>query len=142
MCIFLIHFCFTFSGTLTHGKMSVINAFLSNKITNSNEILHWIASTEVNSSHPIAKAIVSYCSEKCNTSTFETVQDFENIAGYGVKCKIKNTKIEIGTLEWINPKTLDEEIIKSSNNMQDLGYIGMYNTKKNRFFPLFFFFCF
>ncbi len=78
------------TGTITQGKPE-LNGIFTNKSLSENEALKLCASLEKLSRHPLAKAITNSYS-----GDFYTVEDFEEIAGFGIKAKINNNKITIG----------------------------------------------
>ncbi|KAF5478282.1 hypothetical protein F2P56_004854 [Juglans regia] len=86
------------TGTLTVGKPVVIDKRLltSMAVQDFNEL---IAATEVNSEHPLAKAIVEYAKkfrEDGENLAWPEAQDFISITGHGVKAIVRNKEIIIG----------------------------------------------
>ncbi|MEA4956465.1 Copper-transporting P-type ATPase [bioreactor metagenome] len=74
------------------------------------EIIKLIASLENNSNHPIAKSIVKKADEL--GLNLDSVDNFENITGKGLKGEIGGKKIIVG-----NNLLLDDENISSSENI-------------------------
>ena len=70
------------TGTITKGKLSITDQKYIN--TNKGELLKLLQSLESRSNHPLAKSICNNITELYN------VEDFEEIAGKGVKGKIKD----------------------------------------------------
>lgn len=83
------------TGTLTEGKPTVTDIFLVKAQTSADDVLALAASIERLSEHPLAQAVVRAASEK-NLPLTE-VTDFENIAGKGVRAKIGNETVLIGS---------------------------------------------
>lgn len=70
------------TGTLTQGQFSV-RTVATNGTVSRDELLRLIASVELSSTHPIAKAIVSYAEGQHITP--DTPLSVSEIAGYGMK---------------------------------------------------------
>ncbi|KAL0542259.1 hypothetical protein IC582_022357 [Cucumis melo] len=85
------------TGTLTIGKPVVVNVKLTNT-TVLEELLELTAATEVNSEHPVAKAIVEYAKQfkKEQNPIWPEAQEFISIPGHGVEAIVKNKKITVG----------------------------------------------
>jgi len=96
------------TGTLTKGEPEVTD------VVGDGKILQLAASIEVKSEHPLAEAIVKEARKK-KLGPVE-VQDFEAIAGHGVKGIIDDKQILVGTEKLMNkfninitPDILDEK---------------------------------
>lgn len=74
------------TGTLTYGKPVVTDVIPLND-QSSAELLHWAASLDALSEHPVAAAIVAHCAQSHGTERCDLlpVTEFEAIAGRGVK---------------------------------------------------------
>ncbi|XP_042948740.1 probable copper-transporting ATPase HMA5 isoform X1 [Carya illinoinensis] len=96
------------TGTLTVGKPMVVNTrLLTNMLLQDFYIL--IAATEVNSEHPLAKAIVEYAKnfvEDKENPAWPEARDFISITGHGVKAVVQNREIIVGNKSLI----LDQNI--------------------------------
>ena len=79
------------TGTLTQGKLMVSDVLSFDQNISEDELLKMVASVEVRSEHPLAKAITAHADEK--GLTLFPVSDFQMIPGKGVSAKIKG-KIE------------------------------------------------
>ncbi len=91
------------TGTLTEGKMRLTD--LVSKSLDEDAFLQLVASAEINSEHPIAKAIVNAAKEK-EIKTLKT-ESFEAVAGKGLSAKINGQVVFIG-----NDKLMLENSIK------------------------------
>jgi len=85
------------TGTLTYGKPVVTDVIPLNE-QSSAELLHWAASLDAQSEHPVAAAIVAHCAgahgtERCNLLP---VTEFEAIAGRGVKGRFNGQTHYVG----------------------------------------------
>ncbi|XP_060207090.1 probable copper-transporting ATPase HMA5 [Lycium barbarum] len=86
------------TGTLTMGKPVVVNTKLFKSMV-LREFYELVAAAELNSEHPLAKAIVEYAKkfrEDEENPQWPEVQDFESITGHGVKATVHNKKLIVG----------------------------------------------
>ncbi|GMY30297.1 probable copper-transporting ATPase HMA5 isoform X2 [Fagus crenata] len=86
------------TGTLTVGKPVVVNTRLL-KNMELREFYLLVAATEVNSEHPLAKAIVEYAKklvEDKENPAWPEARDFISITGNGVKAIVHNKEIIVG----------------------------------------------
>ncbi|WMV43873.1 hypothetical protein MTR67_037258 [Solanum verrucosum] len=86
------------TGTLTMGKPVVVNTKLFKSMV-LREFYELVAAAELNSEHPLAKAIVEYAKkfrEDEENPRWPEVQDFESITGHGVKAVVHNKKLIVG----------------------------------------------
>ncbi|URE06382.1 copper-transporting ATPase [Musa troglodytarum] len=86
------------TGTLTTGNPVVVNTrLLKNMVLR--DFYEYVAAAEVNSEHPLAKAIVQYA-KKFSTDEENPVwpeaQDFIAITGHGVKARVGNKEVVVG----------------------------------------------
>jgi len=95
------------TGTLTEGKPVVTDAIAFNNFTEV-QVLGYTASLEAKSNHPIAKAILQE-TEKRNI-TLQNIENFESIAGYGLKAKIENKVVLIGKEQLLKNESVDSGI--------------------------------
>ncbi|MCS1351492.1 heavy metal translocating P-type ATPase [Mechercharimyces sp. CAU 1602] len=82
------------TGTVTHGTPTLTDVILHERI-DEDSFLRWVGSSERNSEHPLAQAIVEGVVEKGIELSKPT--DFEAIPGYGIKAVVNNKTILIGT---------------------------------------------
>ncbi|KAM0058641.1 putative P-type Cu(2+) transporter [Helianthus debilis subsp. tardiflorus] len=86
------------TGTLTIGKPQVVNTrLLKNMVLK--EFYELIATAEVNSEHPLAKAIVEYAKKfrgDKENPVWAEAQNFESITGNGVRAIVHNKEIIVG----------------------------------------------
>jgi len=88
------------TGTLTEGKPK-ITSIVSFGNFSEEEVLKYEASLEIKSNHPLARAI-SEESNRRAVKPFDDIQNFESIAGHGLKANINGKKIVAGTQKWMN----------------------------------------
>ncbi len=95
------------TGTLTYGTLKIAKTYNYSNLEDD-EILQIVGSIENKSSHPISRAFTDYL--KDNKLEKLEVDDFENIAGYGIVGKINDSKFVIG-----NSKIVDKYNIKNTH---------------------------
>ena len=81
------------TGTLTKGTFEVQSCHPYSDISEE-KLVQIIASVERNSTHPIAKAIVSYAKQK--RISFVPTTEVTEIAGYGLEAMIEGQRILVG----------------------------------------------
>ncbi|KAK1436220.1 hypothetical protein QVD17_01998 [Tagetes erecta] len=93
------------TGTLTIGKPLVVNTrLLKNMVLR--EFYELIAAAEVNSEHPLAKAIVEYAKKFRDEENpvWAEAKNFESITGHGVRATVQNKEIIVGNKSLILKK--------------------------------------
>ena len=84
------------TGTLTEGKPSVDGIFAVNKYSRE-EILKFAAALNSNSEHPLAAAVLrAHKDGQAAELEATSVQNFENIAGKGLKAEINSEVVLLG----------------------------------------------
>eukprot|EP01018_Ginkgo_biloba_P012432 Gb_30489 [translate_table: standard] len=84
------------TGTLTQGQFRVLDIqCLQQGCTDMQKLLYWICSLEDRSNHPMAAALVAY-SRLHGVEPSAVVEDFEVIAGEGVRGLVDHHRIHIG----------------------------------------------
>ncbi|MEA3320589.1 MAG: heavy metal translocating P-type ATPase [Bacillota bacterium] len=86
------------TGTLTRGAPEVtdVQAFHLNE----EELLRIIATLESGSTHPLASAILQKAEEIGVADTEYTIENFESVAGKGIKGSINGTLYQAGSPNW------------------------------------------
>lgn len=87
------------TGTITQGEPSVTDIIAADG-TDEKKLLIVAHSLETKSEHPLAKAVMKYCSEKDITS--EEVSDFMAVAGNGLKGSIGQSEVYGGNFSYIS----------------------------------------
>ncbi len=130
------------TGTLTEGKPTVEN--IVSVSDDENNLLHFAASLNQHSEHPLAKAVVNFAKEK--NISFSKIQNFEALTGKGVIGIIDAKNISFGNkklMEQLNiivPENLENKIISEQKqgktvsivavNKEVLGFISIADTIK------------
>ncbi|KAF2313286.1 hypothetical protein GH714_010145 [Hevea brasiliensis] len=86
------------TGTLTVGKPVVVNTKLFKNMV-LRDFYEFVAAAEVNSEHPLAKAIVEYAKkfrEDEETPVWPEARDFVSVTGHGVKAIVRNKELIVG----------------------------------------------
>ena len=111
------------TGTCTEGKPSVKEIIL-NEIT-EDEFLTLIGSLEKNSSHPLAKAVIEYCSEK--NIDFKSCTDYTETAGGGISGKVNGKSIIVGNRRIMEQNKIDiSDLVSEAEKMAEDGEIPLY----------------
>ncbi|HKK21134.1 MAG TPA: heavy metal translocating P-type ATPase [candidate division Zixibacteria bacterium] len=92
------------TGTITHGRMQVVGveAFAG---MNPSSLVRLVGSAEIQSEHPLAKAIVRYMNEQHLEKT--DVIDVEALPGIGLKGKHENRELLIGNAALMKKQKVD-----------------------------------
>jgi len=96
------------TGTLTTGTPIVTSFKNLGKISDS-DILKIAYSLEINSAHPLAKAIINYCQSENITGSDLKTKNFKTLPGFGLQMEIGKDKYFLG-------KTKSSQIELSKNN--------------------------
>ncbi|MDH5484542.1 MAG: heavy metal translocating P-type ATPase [Gammaproteobacteria bacterium] len=126
------HYVFDKTGTLTEGKMRVKKIITNNY--NEDELLKLAAEVEQFSEHSIARAIISEAKSRSLELQTDTISQFNNKAGYGVKAYINHQAVVIGTHKWL----IENEIQPSSRfedeiiSLEDTGISCVHIAIDNR----------
>ncbi|XP_022845511.1 probable copper-transporting ATPase HMA5 isoform X2 [Olea europaea var. sylvestris] len=86
------------TGTLTIGKPVIVSTRLL-KDMRPREFYELVAAAEVNSEHPLAKAIVEYAKKfrrEEENPVWPEAQNFESITGQGVRAVVQNKEVLVG----------------------------------------------
>ena len=116
------------TGTLTYGKLKIAEV-LNYSNMNNEELLQLVGSIESKSTHPIGKAFTDYI-EQNKIQTLE-VEEFENIAGYGIVGKIENEKIILGNSKILEKYEIENKYLKDEKKLAEKGNSTIYAVKNN-----------
>ncbi|MGF1671189.1 MAG: heavy metal translocating P-type ATPase [Balneolaceae bacterium] len=106
------HIVFDKTGTLTEGRASVTDTWFADG-SDKQKVLADIAAVQNLSEHPIAKAIVSFAKDQ--EIDLKEVQDFEPVAGMGVKGIVDKKVVLVGNRDF-----LEKEAVKLENDIDNL----------------------
>lgn len=112
------------TGTLTEGK-PVVTDILATDLLSKEELLHYAASGETGSEHPLGEAIVQKSKEENMTLT--KTDDFEAIPGHGIRVNIDGKMFYIGNRKLMVDQKIDlTKMEKESDRLADEGKTPMY----------------
>lgn len=124
------------TGTLTQGVFNVQKIATIKGIT-EDQLLKDIASVEIQSTHPIAKAVVEYANQrKLNLDKAENVKE---IAGHGLEATVASKKILVGNVKLLIKNQIEfpveiasipETIVVCAVNGAYAGYILVADAPK------------
>ncbi|XP_071726419.1 probable copper-transporting ATPase HMA5 [Rutidosis leptorrhynchoides] len=118
------------TGTLTIGKPLVVNTrLLKNMVLG--ELYELVAAAEVNSEHPLAKAIVEYAKkfrQDEENPIWAEAKEFESITGHGVQAIVQNKEVIVGNKSLMLKKNIGisvdaEEILTEIEEMAQTGIL-------------------
>ncbi len=100
------------TGTLTQGKPTVTDFITVGGTVNHNELrlLRLAAAVERLSEHPLAEAVVNYAKQQ--QVDFAETENFEAIAGSGVRGIVSDRLVQIGTQRWMEELGIDTSILQ------------------------------
>ncbi|KAI6702128.1 hypothetical protein NL676_011264 [Syzygium grande] len=124
------------TGTLTMGKPVVVNTKLLNTME-PQQFYELIAATEVNSEHPLAKAIVEHAKTfwaEGDKSIWPEARDFVSVPGHGVKAMVRHREILIGNKSLIlqHDMTIPEDaenILAQAEKMAQTGILVSFDRE-------------
>ncbi len=116
------HFVFDKTGTLTEGQMKVRNIFTTQNL-DEQTLLLLSAEVEQYSEHNIAKAIVNEAIQQSMNLKTDHIIDFKTKSGFGVKAKLNDKTVIIGTRKWLehNNCALDASLQTKTEKFEHKG---------------------
>ncbi|MBA3071125.1 MAG: heavy metal translocating P-type ATPase, partial [Nitrospirae bacterium] len=112
------------TGTLTVGKPKLIDVIPADGF-DGKTILHFAASIERGSEHPLASAIVKGAEERGISLT--DVEEFESVTGKGVEGMIEGHKVALGNLKLFDDLGIDTaELSLNAESMRREGQTVMF----------------
>ncbi|KAG9441214.1 hypothetical protein H6P81_017068 [Aristolochia fimbriata] len=124
------------TGTLTMGKPVVVSTrLLKNYVLR--DFYELVAAAEVNSEHPLAKAIVEYAKkfgDENDGHVWPEVSDFVSITGHGVRAMVQSKQIIVGNkslmLDSGIPVSVEaEDILVETEEMAQTGILVAINSE-------------
>lgn len=111
------------TGTITKGTPVVTDLIPADGTTEA-ELLHYAASLEAKSEHPIAKAILDAAKDQaCGT---DEVQSFQALPGSGLEGSINGKKLLGGSMQYVSgQRDLPEAMIRTSETLAGQGKTPM-----------------
>jgi len=111
------------TGTITEGKPEVTDIISKGNFT-EDELLHFAASAEKGSEHPLGEAIVN----KAIKSNLELSQisKFMAIPGHGIRVEVDNKSLMLGNRKLLEDNEIKNELEIESNQLANDGKTPMY----------------
>ncbi|EAW37363.1 heavy metal translocating P-type ATPase [Lyngbya sp. PCC 8106] len=110
------------TGTLTQGVFKVSEIVPKNSFTET-ELLMLAAHTESHSNHPIAQSIREAYGQQIDD---KIVSDYEEIAGHGIKAKVKNQVILAGNDRLLHRENINHHTCDVGGTVVHLAVDGQY----------------
>lgn len=106
------------TGTLTEGKPVLEDIFTFGN-TEKNDILKWAASLNQNSEHPLSMAVLDEFKNK--NLDFDTIENFENISGKGLKGTIDGEMFLLGNESLMQEFGIDisDDVLNKLNDFKN-----------------------
>ena len=121
------------TGTLTYGKLKISKIINCSNLENK-QIMQLASSLEQKSNHPISNAFKDYMNEHKITPL--EVTNFENIAGYGIRGKINNEDIILGSSKILNHYHIKNAHLKEEQTLAQQGNSIIYIVKEKNILAL------
>lgn len=100
------------TGTLTEGKPEITDVIAFNNFS-EHEVLQYEASLEAGSNHPLAKAIFEETKKRLAAAgPLKPIENFESIAGYGLKARIGGKMVLAGTEKLLRDSNVEIEPVR------------------------------
>ncbi|KAL2902456.1 putative copper-transporting ATPase HMA5 [Bienertia sinuspersici] len=118
------------TGTLTEGKPVVVSTRLLRQMV-LQEFYELVAAAEINSEHPLAKAVVEYAKkfgEDEENQIWPEAKEFAAITGHGVKAIVRNQEIVVGNKSLMLDQGIAipaeaEELLAEAEDMAQTGIL-------------------
>ncbi len=109
------------TGTLTTGNPTVTDCIPISDKSTANSLIELASSVESGSQHPLAKAILKSAKEQ--KLSIPAAIDFHTEPGFGVSAIVKDTRVLLGSCEWLklNGIDIDETIQKQIQTLAKAG---------------------
>lgn len=115
------------TGTVTIGRPEVQAVEVLNDKENQNDVLVNAASVEVNSEHPLAKAVVR--AAQSSGVSLKPVMQFVAAPGKGVSAKVDGKTVLVGTETWLKQNQIPlDGIVRKAMDLQQKGQTVVWVT--------------
>lgn len=121
------------TGTLTVGSPIVNSVEILDPVYNENQLVQFAASVDRRSSHPLAKAILSYADKL--KLTYGEPENFEVVKGRGVSAKIDGKSVLLG-----NKLFMEESKVPVSKSSESNTDTAIYLSVNNKLAGIFYIF--
>lgn len=121
------------TGTLTYGKPEVVETFIVDS-ENSDKLLVLAGSAEMQSEHPLARAVVR-AAEKLGTPLPET-KSFHAVSGLGIKTDTGGNSLLLGNRKFLEQNSTsgldDTEAAEAAERFAEAGQSPLYIAKNGK----------
>lgn len=93
------------TGTITSGQLTV-DQIIPATNTSTTDLLHYAASAEQQSSHILARSLLSYASDY--DTPLASVENLEEKTGRGIVATVDGHDVKVGKLKFVAPDNLDK----------------------------------
>ncbi len=122
------------TGTLTYGKLKISKVFNYSELEDS-KLIQLVGSIESKSTHPIAVAFTDYLSEN-KLDVLKEINDFENIAGYGIRATVENDEILLGNSKILSKFEISNQHIDDEKALSNDGNSIVYVVRNKEIIAL------
>lgn len=116
------------TGTLTYGKLQIAEVCNYSELDDK-KLLQLVGSIESKSTHPIGKAFTNYIQD--NNLEILEVQDFENVAGFGIVGKIDKEVWILGNSKILEKNNIKNSYAEDEKRLAEMGNSIVYAVKNN-----------
>ncbi len=121
------------TGTLTYGKLKISKIYNYSDLE-ENKLIELAGSLESKSTHPIGKAFTDYMEEKGIQKL--SVENFENIAGFGISGSIENQNIILGNRKIVEKNNIQNDYAQDEKTLAEAGNSIVYVIRDNKIIGL------
>jgi len=107
------------TGTLTEGKPSVTDVVTFGDIDEAT-LLHYVASVEKRSEHPLGSAIIAYAVD--HNTVFSKPEFFQSHPGFGIEAVVEGKRILVGNTDFLRQCSID--VSAAQANLDHLAATG------------------
>lgn len=102
------------TGTITEGKPKVINEILSEQ-AHEGLVAKIVSALEARANHPLADALLEHCQTKTEKKENVTLEEFESLAGLGVKGSIEGKAYYLGNERLMKEKGISIDLLATDD---------------------------
>lgn len=102
------------TGTITEGKPKVVNEILSEQ-AHENLVAKIVSALESRANHPLADALLEHCQTKTEKKENVTLEEFESLAGLGVKGSIEGKAYYLGNERLMKEKGISIDLLATDD---------------------------
>lgn len=121
------------TGTLTYGSLKIAE-ILNYSNMDDKKLLQLVSSIESKSTHPIGKAFIDYIEE--NKIETRKVEEFENVAGFGIIGKVENEKMILGNSKMLMKYEIENKYLKDEKQLAKKGNSIVYVVRNKEIIAL------